>query len=401
MKRVSVAPRDDYLSRASKSGVYNIERTLSNGEKNYTWDESSAYLIDREEVDYIIDSISPIISMSYEALDFLLDGEWGTFGVSRPFFEYIRNTFDDQELDLFTRYDFAYMNNGELKLVGIEADSPRGLIETAQVQRTWLWDKFSSRAEEGKITQLNRIQELTNSTFRQLLKESSSNTLHIARGDSRGEDWITSAFLKGIARDAGWHAIDSRMKEIRWDVVNKLWVDGKNNEITNLYKHYPWDMMLRQKIAKDMIINSNQLERVLEPSWKMLFSSRVMLPALYELFPKSDVLSPAYMQYEKHLGDSYVTSTLLPLTSRNEMALLSGRSFTSWGETPKNFDNQRSLTYRKLEVPKRYKDKHGGYRFIYVSAYTVAGQLAGIGMRETKMPLLGAHTTFRPHLVQL
>lgn len=402
MKRVSVAPRDDFADKAHRSGVFAVNRTLPNGEEHQTWDETSAYLIEKDEVDSILDAVEPIVSMSYEAVDFLLDGEWGTLGIPLPFFEFTRHSFDDQKPQLFTRYDFAYLGNGEVKLVGIDSDSPRNMMEASQAQRRWLWDKFASRAKDREVTQLNSIQEITEKAFEKVLEESETNLIHIARGtDSRGEDWITSAFIKGIAKKVGWEVIDARMRDLRWDEQHQAWRDNKGNTIQNIYKHFPWDMLIRQKISKDMIINHNRFESLFEPSWKLILSTRAVLPAMWDLYPESPILSPAFMDKDESLGPNIVTSTVLPTTSRNEMGLLKGRNFTSWGEELKDLTGQKNVTYRDLVIPKRYKDKNGGYRFAYLSVYTVAGKIAGLGMRETRMPLLGAHSTFRPHLVKL
>lgn len=403
MKRVSVAPRDNYEDKAHRSGVFAVERKLPNGETHYTWDETSAYLIERDEVDVILDAVSPIVSMSYEAVDLLLDGQWGTLGLPRPFFEFARNSFDDQNPQLFTRYDFAYLGNGEIKLVGIDSDSPRTVMEASQAQRTWLWDKFENRAKNHQITQLNNIQEITEKAFSHMRKQTSDNTIHIVRGtDNRGEDWITSSFIKGIAQKSGWRTENTRIKDIQWNAKKQAWVNNDGKTINNIYKHFPWDMLLRQRITKDLIINHNRLNMMFEPSWKTILSTRAMLPALWELYPESPILSPSFMELNTDdLSSNIVTSTVLPSTSRNEMGLLKGRSFTSWGEEMRDFSKQKNLVYRNLEIPKRYKDKSGGYRFAYLSIYTVAGKIAGLGMREAKMPLLGAYTTFRPHLVKL
>lgn len=402
MKRVSVAPRDDYVEKAHRSGVFAVQRKLQNGELHYTWDETSAYLIERDEVDLILDAVAPIVSMSYEAIDFLLDGEWGTLGLPRPFFEFARNSFDDQNPQLFTRYDFAYLGNGEIKLVGIDSDSPRTIMEASQAQRKWLWDKFESRARNRQITQLNSIQEITEKAFAHMRKQSDNSFMNIVRGsDNRGEDWITSSFIKGIANKAGWKTEDTRIKDLKWDNDQMMWIDSQGKPLLNIYKHFPWDMLLRQKVTKDLIINHNRLNMLFEPSWKTILSSRAMLPALYDLYPNSSILSPAFMEKDNELGNDIVTSTVLPSTSRNEMGLLKGRAFTSWGEGMKDMEKQKNLVYRKLEIPKRYKDKNGGNRFTYLSIYTVAGKIAGLGMRETRMPLLGANSTFRPHLVKL
>lgn len=401
MKRVSVDPRTDADQKARRTGVVTIERRLPNGKVNKTWDESSAYIISRKEVDDLLEAVNPVIRMGREAVDFLLDGDWGTLGIPLQMFESLRDSFDSQELEFITRYDFAYLGNGQLKLVGIEADSPRSLIETAHTQRAWLFDKFRARINAHKVTQLNSIPELSIEAFRRLREISRFNSMHFASSSyDKTEDLLIANFMKGLAETAGWATRNTRIKDLHWDIKQSAWKDTENNYITALFKQYPWEMLLRQNISKDLFENNN-LEMILEPSWKTILSNRAILPAMYELYPKSEILSPAFLNSHKGLGNNIVTGPLLHTSSRNEMGILNGRKFTAWGEQQKDFSNQRVLAHRKMEIPKRFRDASGGYRFAYLSFFTIAGNPAGFGIRETRLPILGIHTTFKPHIVML
>lgn len=394
--------RDDSDDKAHDSGVFRVKRTLENGESYRTWDESSAYIITKNEVDTILDKVSAITQMSREAVDFLLDGEWGTLGLTRPVFEYARNSFDDQEIDLFTRYDFAYLGNGQIKLVGIDADAPRLFVEAAQSQRTWLWDKFAQKARQHKITQLNSIPEMSINAFQQLNDMSKTSNMHILDNTaSRGKDWITSSLIKGLAEKGGWNVGRVRLKDLEWDKQQGIWHDTHGDHITNIYKQFPWEMLLSHSITRDFIAHSGRLERTFEPSWKTILGSRAILPALYELYPRSALISPASMSRSKKLGNDVVAAPLTSSISRNELGVLKNRKFTSWGEDIKDFKNQKNMVYRKLEIPKRYKEEDGNNHFVYLSFFTVAGNLAGLGIQETRMPLLGLHSTFKPHIVML
>lgn len=402
MKRIPVVLRDDAEAKAHESGVFRVNRALENGETYKTWDESSAYVVTQNEVDTILDKVSSIVEMGREAVDFLLDGEWGTLGLTRPVFEYARNSFDDQEIEMFTRYDFAYLGNGQIKLVGIEADAPNLFVETAQSQRIWLWDKFGEKAKSHKITQLNSLPEMTINAFQQLNDMSETSNLHILDNTtSRGRDWIASSLIKNMAERGGWNVGRVRLKDLEWDPTVGYWTDGQRDVITNLYKQFPWDMLLSHGITRDFIAHSGRLERTFEPAWKTILGNRAMLPALHELFPHSALVSPAALARSKKLGENIVAAPLSPSISRNEVGVLKGRKFTSWGEDVKDFKNQKNMVYRKLEIPKRYKEEDNESHFAYLSVFTVAGNIAGLGVQETKLPLLGLHSTFKPHIVML
>lgn len=402
MKRVSVSLRDDADNKAFESGVFKAERSLPNGEIYRTWDESSAYIITRNEVDTILDKAVNIVNMGREAVDFLLDGEWGTLGLPIPVFEYARNSFDDQEIELFTRYDFAYLGNGQIKLVNIEADAPSLLVETAEAQRKWLWDKFAQKAKQHKVTQLNSIPEMTKSAFGQLYKMSPEGNFHILDSEStRGKEWFASSYIKNLAEKAGWDIGRVRLKDLSWDNQQKRWEDHAENKINGVYKQLPWDMLFDHMLMREIVAHSQNLERIFEPAWKTILSSRAIMPALHELYPRSALISPASLSRSKKLGEDIVAAPMLRSASRNEVGTLKGRRFTAWGEDIKDFRNQKSMIYRKLEIPKRFKDSNGGGQFTYLSIFTVAGNIAGLGIQETKLPLLGQHSTFKPHIVML
>ena len=399
MKRVLIDPRKDADRIASESGVFRVG-AAANGRPYRTWDETSGYVFQRNEVDQILDAVTPVVDMVRDAVDFLLDGQWGTLGYTRPVFEFIRESFDDEQIELYTRYDFAYLGNGSVKLVGINGDSPRGLIEAAQVQRKWLRDKFGAKVKDATVTQLNSIPELSVRALSRLALTSNAKRLHVTHSNN-GEDMLFASYMKGMTTRSGWRARMMRSGDFGWGTREQSWLDPDDERMKVLYKHMPWDLMMKQSVFRDMMTHGDVIQS-LEPAWKMVLNNRAILPALWHLYPNNPILSPASIETRsRSLGEDVVTSSLLPSVCRNEMGSLRGRTFTSWGEQMKDLSDQRDVAYRSLVVPRRFRDVSGGYRFSYLSLYTVAGNPAAVGMRETRLPLLGAHTTFKPHLVVL
>lgn len=407
MKRVPVQPRENIAEATKNSGILQLTKNSPDGE-SITWDETSAYVFSRKDIDHILGQVEPLVKMSHQAVDFLLDGEWGTLGLPRNMFELVRNSFDDEYLDLYTRYDFAYMIDGSLKLVGIDADSPRSFIETAHAQRVWLYDKFEQQASNHSVTQMNKIPEVSIEAFRRLKQMSRKGIMHFANNpDIINEDHIITKFIKGVAEIAGWETEDVRLKDITWNAQKREWL-STDEKVVNLFKYFPWEILLSQPASKKFITHENKFNSVFEPSWKMMLSNRAMFPALHHLYPNSPIISKSYIDEPYDLEkEDFVKFTLLPSTSRSEIALLKGKEFTSWGDQMRDLSQQSVLGYRKLEIPRRFQNSDeaennpGRKMFCYLSVFAVAGNIAGIGMKETKLPLLGSHATFRPHLVIL
>lgn len=422
MRRVFVTERPGYVNSINHSGINSIIRQAQ-GISYPIWDESNAYLMDEEEINEIVEKVEKTVDQSYEAVDFLLDGEWGELGLPSDFFEYARSSYEDDAPPFITRYDFAYLgknsrkynnNDTHIKLVNIEADAPDGLIMTSIIQKNWLLEKYSKRVKAGELTQLNELHEMYIEGYRQLKDTVKFNNLHMLKSsNNRTEELIESMYLKGLARKAGWNVIDMKLNDLSWNDKENIWVDYKDNLVTNISKNFSWDIIMSQRINKDFIIHSNEnnLDVIVEPSWKTIMNNRAILPALWELHPENPTLSQAYIDDLNNTGSSLieqnfssgtniVKSTLLKSLSRNEMSSIKNREFTSWGEKTKNFNKQKTLVKRELEIPKLYKDKKRGKIYTYFSVYTIAKTIVAICFKETKLPLLGTHATYVPHMIQ-
>lgn len=401
MKRVKVSPRADFEDRARLSGVRDVVRSIpSSNSENLSyraWDEHTMYVFGSDEINRLIDAVAPVVQMSRDAVDFLLDGEWGTLGLTRDAFSFVRESFDNRRKELISRYDFSYQPDGSLSLVGIQGDAPSLIVETARAQRAWLLERFRKPVDLGTMTQLNTMPEMISSVFSKLTEN--SRNISILGGEG---DWITTSYLESLALDSGLVPHVSRMKDLRWNERTGEWIDSVSEAVvTSFYKNRPWDMILPSPaLSKDFISHSEIFSLMLEPAWKIILSCRAVIPALHHLFPQSDLIPESTFEDSFGMSDDVVCSPVNPFTSRNEMAVLGGRTFTSWGEPLKDFSSQKSLVRRRLHVPRRYRDSTwGGYRFPYLSFFTVGGHLAGLGVQESLLPLLGTYTTFRPHVV--
>lgn len=75
------------------------------------------------------------------------------------------------------------------------------------------------------------------------------------------------------------------------DWAKGQFTDTQDQVISNLFKLYPWEYMLRE-------VFSTKLEdagvRWLEPAWKSIISNKALLPMLWEMFPDHPNLLPAY-----------------------------------------------------------------------------------------------------------
>jgi len=403
MERLEIEPRSELKRRLRASGLLIASQDLSNGNKADYWDESSVYSFSPSEVESLISKTKEVIPMVREATRYILLGNMGNLNIPTPVFNLARRSFEEEHVELFTRYDFAYLGNNDFRLINIESEAPRYMIEASQSQRVWLNDKMKYEVKTNQVSQVNVISDLTIKAFKALREQSKYGVLHITNApDLRNEDWTTAAFIQGVASIAGWQTAAVRAKDIRWNSIKGLWEDTRGNPILALYKQMGWDSLFRMPIGMDAVINSNRLELMLEPAWKIIAGHRTVLPALSELYPDSDIILPHnYGEYEQ-FGDTFTVATPHQWTLKNRNAVIHNSLYSSWGDKPKDLSQYGKLVYGELQAPQVFIDSNDNKkRYTYTSVFTVGGRIAGIGVIEERKPLLGRYSIFKPHFVQI
>ena len=73
--------------------------------------------------------------------------------------------------------------------------------------------------------------------------------------------------------------------------------DLQDQVISNLFKLYPWEFMLREMFSTKL---EDAGVRWLEPAWKSIISNKALLPLLWEMFPNHPNLLPAYFAEDDH-----------------------------------------------------------------------------------------------------
>ena len=122
------------------------------------------------------------------------------------------------------------------------------------------------------------------------------STLHIAHSEAEesGEDWMTAAYMRDVASQAGWTTIGINMSDIGWDPNLNRFVDLDNFMISTMFKLYPWELMMKEPFGHRLLQRAHN-PRWVEPAWKMLLSNKALLAALWHLYPDHPNLLPAYL----------------------------------------------------------------------------------------------------------
>ena len=244
-----------------------------------------------DEVETLEETAEDMHRMCLEAAKFLATGAMGDIGIGPQALELAAESLQAGDMDIYGRFDFIYDGRGgPAKMLEYNADTPTGLIEAAVAQWFWLQDVFPEK------DQWNGIHEALIRQWKKLQYRTGMSTLHIAHSEAEesGEDWMTAAYMRDVASQAGWTTIGINMSDIGWDPNLNRFVDLDNFMISTMFKLYPWELMMKEPFGHRLLQRAHN-PRWVEPAWKMLLSNKALLAALWHLYPDHPNLLPAYL----------------------------------------------------------------------------------------------------------
>src|SRR5258707_12569143 len=137
MKRLHLTPRPDWQRRVESVGL--AFHTTDDG-KPY-WDESACYVFTSAEIDQIEAATYALNDLCLRAVEHILKHNlWRDFQIPSGFVEWIRKSWDEDEISIVGRFDLLYDGVHPPKLAEYDADTPTALVEAAVAQWFWLQD---------------------------------------------------------------------------------------------------------------------------------------------------------------------------------------------------------------------------------------------------------------------
>lgn len=123
----------------------------------------------------------------------------------------------------------------------------------------------------------------------------------------------------------------SRLKFTCMDSSKNGWM-LVNQKCDALLSLYPKEWMVTETAGDTAyLINAYQTMRSLEPWWKLVASSKLMLPILYQKFPNSPYLLPSFFTGQQMLksGADYRKYVSKPAYGREGAGIYIGSNYTS------------------------------------------------------------------------
>ncbi|MTJ84181.1 MAG: glutathionylspermidine synthase family protein [Telmatospirillum sp.] len=370
MRRERVTPRPDWPARVEALGL-----SFHSEEGVPYWCEEACYSFTAAEIDRIEEDTARLHELCLTAAGRLITGgDLDRLGIGEHFWPWIARSWDRSAPDLYGRFDLAYDGSGPAKLLEYNADTPTALLEAAVIQ--WYWLEETRPAAD----QFNSIHERLIDRWRTIGSGlPAGQTLHFAGVTAEAEDLVTLDYLRDTCEQAGLATRLIDIADIGWN--GRTFTDLEEQPVQALFKLYPWEWMLREGFAAHL---TEDRTLFLEPPWKMVLSTKAILPILWEMFPGHPNLLPAVFRR----GDLPGRCVEKPFHGREG----SGIRFLDPGAAGAP---EGQHVWQAVPALPRFDGRHA-----LVGSWVIGGEPAGIGLREDPGLVTGNQSLFLPHYLK-
>lgn len=373
MQRIQLQPRPDWQRKVESVGL--SFHTSHTGEPY--WDESACYQFSLAEIDQIELATVALNDLCLEAVEHILrHGLWEEFQIPREFVEFIRKSWDEEEITIVGRFDLLYDGVNPPKLAEYNADTPTSLLEASVVQWHWLQDVAPD------ADQFNSLHERLIEAWRRVKDEIGAPVTFVSV-ENHVEDYLTVTYLRDTAQQAGLTTQYLPIRAIGWNSARRTFVDLRERPLGCVFKLYPWEWLLREKFGLHL---PGAVTRWLEPPWKSLLSNKALLPLLWELNPEHPNLLPASWD---PLPGRCVEKPALGREGANITILEDGKTLYA---TAGNYAGP--FIYQQYHETPRFDG-----RTVVLGSWMVNGYSCGLGIREDDSVITSNTSRFVPHRI--
>lgn len=374
MIRKRVARRDNWRETFEEAGF-----SFHSMDGEY-WREGICYEFTPQQIDSLEDVTRELHGMCLAAVEHVVrQGRWAELGIPEEWRPFIVASWERGDPSLYGRFDFSYDGSGEAKLLEYNADTPTSLYESSIAQ--WLW------LEEAmpRMDQFNSIHEKLLQRLRWLHGLHGGEPFHFTAVADHSEDRVTVEYLRDLAVQAGFATEFLSIDRIGFEARDRVFVDEEGRPMAALFKLYPLEWLLADEFGAHLLAGHGP--RLYEPPWKLLLSSKGLLPLLWELYPGHDNLLPAYADGPRDLH-SYVEKPLFSREGANVRIIEKGRVVA---ESPGSYGGG-GMVYQHYHPLPRHGDCH-----TLIGSWIVGEEPAGLGIREDHTEITKNTSMFVPH----
>jgi glutathionylspermidine synthase len=386
MERKKFSPRQGWQERCKEVGFDYYDLPSSDGTPY--WSEEAAYCFTATEVDGLEEATNTLHNMCLETVGHIVTtGDYPAgYRLSETAKQLVEKSWTEGELSLYGRFDLAY-DGFVIKMLEYNADTPTSLLEAAVVQWNWLEDR-------GLPDQFNSIHERLIERWKEVAAKIAAVVprIHLCGMKEAGrEDWGTIEYLMDTALQAGIDVTELGVEDIGFDEETKSFVDINGRPVIACFKLYAWEWMVADQFGEKI---SRSTTRFVEPSWKMLLSSKALLPELWKRFENHPLLLPSYYEdkAQQLRSGAFARKPILSREGANVSKVENGSVVQITGSLfNEAYDKDGYVLQAWSELP-----TFDGFHPV-IGSWVIGDESAGIGIREDKNTVTGNDSHFVPH----
>lgn len=250
------------------------------------WDESVAYAFSLAQVETLERAMESLHACCLETVDWIVQtGHFEPFHLPDVAIAEIAASWKRRDPTIYGRFDFSWNGLDAPKLLEYNADTPTSLLEASVVQWFWLQEVMPA------ADQFNSIHEKLIDTWRDAFAGTLKQPqVHFSAMAGHEEDTGNTLYMMDVAHQAGLSVSFLPIEAIGFNSRLHCFVDNADQPITHCFKLYPWEWLWRDDFAPSI---ADAGIRFVEPAWKLLLSSKAILPLLWQRYPDHPNLLPA------------------------------------------------------------------------------------------------------------
>lgn len=404
MTRIFLTPRPNWQSNVERHGL-TFHSPAAMAPQPY-WDESAAYQFTAAEIDTLEAAGNELQTMCLAAAQHVIDhNRYEELGIPPEVAPLIEWAWNNEPPAIYGRFDIVWAGASSghpPKLLEYNADTPTSLIEAAVIQ--WDWMEELGPALGAKPDQFNSIHERLIAKWKDVADYLTPPVyfaaLALTEGDGhppdpgQAEDLLTTTYLRDTAKQAGLKTLPIALQDIGWSPEQLCFVDLDDNQISSIFKLYPWEAMLSEEFGPHALESYHQTTWI-EPIWKLLLSNKGILPVLWQLYPNHPLLLPAY--FENHGDRGNLTAyARKPMHSREGANISLVRPGLPAIETDGPY-GAGPFIRQALAPEATFTNAAGQPRYPVLGLWMVDQECSGLGIRESSGPVTDNLSSFVPH----
>ncbi|MGG6242085.1 glutathionylspermidine synthase family protein [Nodosilinea sp. AN01ver1] len=330
-----------------------------------------------------------------------------------------------EDLSLCTRFDLVVTEDGQIKLIEINGETPLLGAETIY-QWNWLVD-YKRNHQSGPFplpndaSQFNEFWDLVAGQWRRIAEaynlrqtgisflvdenleedlEMAMQLIQILHDEVDSDIYTQIVYLRGLQDEQG----QAVQRGLGLDEEG-YFIDHVNDRIPVLWKIYDWsDIQNDMANAQATPALARRLEagdvKVIEPLWKQVLSNKGAMALMWDQFQDSDYRPYLLATYFDSDISPEATKLMLEMHVKKPMLGLEGVGTsieTGVGELEKRdalgYGSEGFVIQDYIELPQAF-----GYHYM-VGSWVINGEAAGIILRGDTSRITGRHCLIIPHIV--